>query len=70
MVVTCVSEAENLVSDNDILVVLESPDFDRRYLIASVSEIVVLLIQNYCCLHMKLAKILFSRWIDSSENQM
>ena len=27
-------------------------------------------IQNYSCLPMKLAKILFSSWIDPSENQM
>ena len=32
------SEAENFVSDLDILVFLESPNFDRKYLNALVSE--------------------------------
>ncbi len=38
MLLTCVSEAENFVSDLDIKVFLESPNFDRKYLNALVSE--------------------------------
>jgi hypothetical protein len=41
-----VSEAENFVPDLDIPVFLESPNFDRKYLNALVSEILVLLIEN------------------------